>query len=212
MRKLLLLALIATACSGGDSGATSVPTTAPATTTTAPETTTSTSAPVTTTSASSTTSTTTTTSLPPSFVSAAGFGYSLSVPGDWQADPDFGGVGEGFVVSNTGVGLPPSRYSVSFTLLAEALTPGDHVAGVVAEASSGENFAVLTEGTGEIAGSPTAYVEYVETLFGFDFVRRVEALVTGNRLVVFDLLTPVDVFESQEALAAIVAGTFELQP
>lgn len=204
---VLVLVIAAAACSGGDADTTAV-TPEPTVTTPPPTTTTTTVAPTTTTSSTSTTSTTTTT-LPAGFVAYEHEFFSLSHPDAWGENPEFSGIGAGFVQDHIALALPSSTFDIyleeqeaGFDLDAHVERIQDDLALFVAD------FRVLRSGDQSIDGVRSLWFEYAEDFDGFPIVRREQVALRDDLLVTFTLTSPEEFFEFDQPQTAAVIESF----
>jgi len=210
MRKIVIvLTLCAAACSGGDADTTVIVdttvTTVPATTTTTPASSTTTS----TSSSTSTSTSTTTTTLEPGLTAYSHELFTLSYPGTWSENPEFPGIGVGFVEDHIALALPSTTFEIyleqqeaGFDLDAHIQRLQDDLALFVPD------FRVLQSGDQLIDGVRSLWFEYAEEFDGFAIVIREQAALQEDLLTTFRLISPVEFFGFDQGQAAAVIESF----
>lgn len=208
MRKLLIVvALIAAACTGGDAETTVAPTTVAPTTTAPSSTTTSTVA----TTTSSSTSTTVITTLPPDFATFTHPLFTVSYPESWSENPDFPGSGVGFIEDHSALALPATTFSITLAEQEPGFDLDEHIQRKKDDrALFVADFRVLREGEGTIDGARSLWFEYSEEFEGFQLVIRDEVALRDDLLVTATLESPAEFFvvDQEHALQSIASFTF----
>ena len=181
MRSLVLIvALVAAACSGAADPTTSATTQSPTTSVSVQATTTTSTASTTTTTTTTVTSSTTSSTLPGTRqILYEDRIFTIVLEDSWLPDPDFSNPGAGFVQDHSSQGLPPSYFSIAISPAEDGFALDDHVsqrqddlAAVVVDVQ------LLNHGTGTVNENPSRWFAYVESFDGFEVVQRQEATVS----------------------------------
>ncbi len=135
--------------------------------------------------------------------------FELSHPETWSENPEFPGVGAGFLEDHSALALPPTTFDVFLEEQGAGFDLDDHVQRVTESlASFVPNFRILASGEREIEGVRSVWFEYADDFTGFAVVIREQALLRDNVLVTFTLNSPEEFFAFDRSQAEVVIDSF----